>query len=39
VIGVASGHDGTRGYYVHADEVHAFLRENGLRWLADPEQK
>lgn len=39
VIGVASGHDGNKGYYVHADEVHAFLRANGLRWLAEPEEK
>jgi S1-C subfamily serine protease len=34
VVGVASGHDGAAGYYVHADEVHTFLRRNGLKWLA-----
>jgi S1-C subfamily serine protease len=35
LIGLASGHDGAAGYYVHAEEIHAFLRQNGLRWIAD----
>jgi hypothetical protein len=35
VVGVAIGHDGATGYYVHADEVHVFLRQNGLKWLTD----
>jgi S1-C subfamily serine protease len=35
VVGLAIGHDGKTGYYVHADEVHAFLRQNGLRWLTE----
>jgi S1-C subfamily serine protease len=35
VVGLAIGHDGTTGYYVHADEVHVFLRQNGLRWLTE----
>jgi S1-C subfamily serine protease len=35
VVGVAIGHDGSTGYYVHADEVHAFLRRNGLKWLTE----
>jgi hypothetical protein len=39
VVGMASGHDGTTGYYVHADEVHAFLRLNGLSWLAEEERR
>lgn len=39
VVGVASGHDGTTGYYVHAEEIHEFLRRNGLKWLAEPEEK
>jgi hypothetical protein len=38
LIGVASGHDGVSGYYVHADEVRAFLRQNGLNWVADGER-
>lgn len=35
VLGVASGHDGTSGYYVHIDTIHAFLRLNGLKWLTE----
>lgn len=35
VVGVASGHDDTAGYYVHVDEIHGFLRRSGLRWLTD----
>jgi hypothetical protein len=38
VLGVASGHDGKTGYYVHIDEIHAFLRLSGLRWLAEEER-
>jgi S1-C subfamily serine protease len=33
VIGLASGHDGKQGYYVHAEEVHRVLERNGLGWL------
>lgn len=33
VLGVASGHDGEAGYFTHFDEIHRFLRENGLQWL------
>jgi S1-C subfamily serine protease len=33
VIGVASGAGDGRGYYAHAEEVHRFLRQNGLKWL------
>jgi S1-C subfamily serine protease len=35
VIGLASGHDGETGYYVHADEIHKFLRANGLKWIVE----
>jgi len=37
IIGIASGHDGTVGYYVHVDEIHAFLRANALGWLTEDE--
>jgi hypothetical protein len=33
VIGLASGHDGKHGYYVHAEEIHRLLKRNGLGWL------
>ncbi len=35
IVGIASGHDGNAGYYVHIDEIRAFLRLNGLNWLAE----
>ena len=35
VVGVASGHDGTSGYYVHIDTIHTFLRLNGLKGLTE----
>jgi hypothetical protein len=38
VIGVAGGHDGRVGYYAHADEIHAFLKRTGLRWLAEDDR-
>lgn len=38
LIGVASGHDAERGYFVHVDEVHAFLRANALSWIADDDR-
>jgi S1-C subfamily serine protease len=38
LIGLASGHDGKSGYYVHADEIHAFLKANALRWLVEDER-
>lgn len=38
LVGIASGHDGTAGYYVHIDEIHEFLRANALRWLAEDER-
>ncbi len=37
VLGVASGHDGTTGYFIHVDEVHTFLRQNGLQFLTEEE--
>jgi hypothetical protein len=33
VIGLASGHDGKAGYYVHVEEIRRLLRTNGLGWL------
>jgi S1-C subfamily serine protease len=39
VVGVATGHDGTAGYYVHIDEIHAFLQRTGLEWLAEEERR
>jgi len=38
VVGLASGHDGTTGYYVHIDEIHMFLRVNALGWLIEDER-
>jgi hypothetical protein len=38
VIGLASGHDGETGYYVHADEIHTFLRTHGLKWIVEEDQ-
>jgi S1-C subfamily serine protease len=39
LIGVASGFSGEHGYYVHVEEVHAFLRRNGVKWLYEEEEK
>lgn len=38
IVGVASGHDGATGYYVHIDEIYAFLRLSGLELLTDEER-
>jgi S1-C subfamily serine protease len=35
VIGLASGHDREAGYYVHVEEVHRFLKKNGLGFLSE----
>jgi serine protease Do len=35
VLGVASGTGGGKGYYVHAEEIRAFLKRKGLGWLAE----
>ena len=35
LIGVAGGTNADRGYYSHPEEIHAFLRRNGLKWLYD----
>jgi len=37
IIGIASGHDGSAGYYVHTDEIMALLLGAGLEWLAEDE--
>jgi len=39
VLGVASGHDGTNGYYIHIEEIRAFLRKSGLKWLTEEERQ
>jgi serine protease Do len=33
LIGLDSGAGDGKGYYVHVEEVHAFLKRNGLDWL------
>jgi hypothetical protein len=33
LIGVDSGAGDGKGYYTHAEEIHTFLRRNGLEWL------
>jgi hypothetical protein len=38
VLGVASGHDAAAGYFTHFDEIHRFLRQNGLQWLFDKDE-
>ncbi len=35
VIGMATGHDGSTGFYVAVEEIHRFLRGNGLRWVVE----
>ena len=35
VIGVASGVGDGKGYYTHAEEIHAFLKRSGLGWLSE----
>jgi len=35
LIGVDSGTGDGKGYYVHGDVLHTFLRRNGLKWLAE----
>jgi S1-C subfamily serine protease len=39
LIGIASGVSGGQGYYVHLDEIHAFLRRNALDWLGDEKKR
>lgn len=39
VIGIASGSNDGRGYYVHVDEIHVFLKTNGLERLYKEERK
>jgi S1-C subfamily serine protease len=39
VLGLCSGTSGQKGYYVHIDEIHGFLRENGFRWLLEEKGK
>jgi S1-C subfamily serine protease len=39
IIGLASGRDDSAGYYVHADEIHGFLRRHGLKWLAEDDDR
>src|SRR5262249_57044774 len=38
LLGVASGTSGGKGYYIHLDEIRAFLKHNGLGWLAEDPQ-
>jgi S1-C subfamily serine protease len=39
LIGIASGASDGKGYYVHAQEIHAFLQRQALEWLAGDEKK
>jgi S1-C subfamily serine protease len=39
VLGVCSGTGGQKGYYVHIDEVRAFLRTTDYRWLLEDKEK
>ena len=39
VVGIASGHDGSSGYYVHVDEIRPFLRQSGLQWLTEEDER
>jgi S1-C subfamily serine protease len=34
-IGLDSGAGDGKGYYVHIEEIHTFLRKNGLEWLSE----
>jgi S1-C subfamily serine protease len=38
LIGVASGASGGKGYYIHLDEIRAFLKREALGWLGDEAQ-
>ena len=33
LIGVCSGRAGGAGYYTHAERVHDFFKEHGVKWL------
>jgi S1-C subfamily serine protease len=39
LIGLASGVSNGKGYYVHLEEIHAFLRRNALEWLAEEKKR
>jgi putative serine protease PepD len=39
VLGIASGHDGATGYYVHIEAIHSFLAHKGLKWLTEEERQ
>ncbi len=39
LLGIASGHDGSTGYYVHIEVIHAFLGNKGLKWLTEEERQ
>jgi hypothetical protein len=35
VVGVDIGAGDGKGYFVHVEEIHAFLKKNGLEWLSE----
>jgi S1-C subfamily serine protease len=35
LLGIASGANSGKGYYVHTQEIHAFLKHHALEWLVD----
>jgi len=39
LLGICSGAQGPHGYYVHLEDIHAFLKQNGLRPLAGDQAK
>jgi hypothetical protein len=39
LIGVDSGASDGKGYYTHVEEVHTFLRRNGLEWLYEDKDR
>lgn len=39
VLGVCSGTGDGKGYYVHIDDIHTFLGDNGCRWLFEEKDR
>jgi hypothetical protein len=35
IIGLASGIGDAKGYYTHVEEIHDFLKRNGLKWITE----
>jgi S1-C subfamily serine protease len=39
LIGIASGANDGKGYYIHPQEIHEFLRRNALEWLVEAKKR